>query len=533
MKNLLFFVILSCSSISFAQMNTEKLMEKAKSGVVFIKSSESIGTGFLVSEDGHVVTNYHVMDGAWYSSEIEFSDGTKYDDYSVIRRDIDHDLALLKIKDFNARPHQVLPVLETGIAESGWDAATIGHPRGSKFTINKGIVSKEKVDEELDFVLMIDVPVNPGNSGGPLFNKNGKVIGVVVARIEKNAWWDRDVQNMNLAINVTQLRKFLNEAKVKMQHTELLSDADINTAIRKLSVEEENAIKEANISITEAEEDKRKKIIEEEKKKEQARITEEKELEIQKIEQKKLLESLNTQQKAELLQLEFEAEKARKQKNLKLELQRIEEQQRREQLKLEKDILNLDIAKSNHQLYKKEYYSSLPGRFGFRVGGGTSYYLGTLSDLGNTTFNANNFSWQSQFMLGYRFDIKKRNDRGTWVGLGMKFGNMNKSNLQLFTDQQSLGTFSARNFNSFGELELTAMLREWFKVGFGLGRQYMEDINNKIEYKNYKNVLLGASLRIKQVEIDWNNYLLFADSYKRPGLKSEISLFICFHVGKF
>jgi hypothetical protein len=61
----------------------------------------------------------------------------------------------------------------------------------------------------------------------------------------------------------------------------------------------------------------------------------------------------------------------------------------------------------------------------------------------------------------------------------------------------------------------------------------MEGINNKIEYKNYKNVLLGASLRIKQVEIDWNNYLLFADSYKRPGLKSEISLFICFHVGKF
>jgi hypothetical protein len=532
MKNLLFFVILSCSSISFAQMNTEKLMEKAKSGVVFIKSSESIGTGFLVSEDGHIVTNYHVMDGAWYSSEIEFSDGTKYDDYSVIRRDIDHDLALLKIKDFNARPHQVLPVLETGIAESGWDAATIGHPRGSKFTINKGIVSKEKVDEELDFVLMIDVPVNPGNSGGPLFNKNGQVIGVVVARIEKSAWWERDVQNMNLAITAAQLRTFLKVSGITFLTQKLLTDDEIDIN-RKLSPEEEEAKKKAGIAITEAEEDKRKKIIEEEKKKEQARITEEKELEIQKIAQKKLLESLNTQQKAELLQLEFEAEKVRKEKNLKLDIQRMEDQQRRETLNLEKEILNVDIAKLNQQQYKKEYYSSLPGRFGFRVGGGTSYYFGSLSDLGNTTFNANNFSWQSQFMLGYRFDIKKRNDRGTWVGLGMKFGNMNKSNLQLFTDQQSLGTFSARNFNSFGELELTAMLREWFKVGFGFGRQYMETLNNEIEYKNYKNVLLGATLRIKQVEIDWNNYLLFADSYKRPGLKSEISLFICFHVGKF
>jgi len=526
-------LLLLFTIIAQGQMNTEKLSTKCKLGVVYIETSRGLGTGFLVSDQGHIVTNYHVLDDSWVGAKFEFPDGSIYTTYYVANKDEEHDLALIKISGFNAKKHQVLPILKEGNAQSGLDAATIGHPKGSKWSINKGIISKEILHEDLDFLLQTDVPINPGNSGGPLFNKNGLVIGVVMARIERKDWWDRDVQNMNLAINATQLRKFLKTANVNMQHNPLIADSELNTATRQMSAEEEDAEKQTNIAISKAKETKGKEVLEEETKKEKERIRKERELEQEKIENKKWLENLNAKQKVELQEQDFEAQTAKKALQTKLDLQRMEEQKEREWLRLEQDKLSLEQAKLSLKQKRSAYYAELPGRIGIRVGAGTHYNFGRIGDLGTLKFDSKMFSWQTQAMLGYRFDIKKEKNRGSWAGVGLRFGAMNNRGMQQMADQQQLGLIQNRNLNSFMELEFSALLREWFKLGFGFGKQYALLPSGQLYGFNYNSLVVGTALRFGAIELDWNTHLLFDAAYKQAALRSELTMLINFKIGKF
>jgi hypothetical protein len=473
------------------------------------------------------------MSGSWSEATFEFEDGTIYRSFSVVNSDESHDLALLKLSNFNSSAHQVLPILKEANAQSGLDVATIGNPRGYKFSITKGIISKEILREDLDFLLQTDVSVNPGNSGGPLFNKNGIVVGVVVARIEKQGWWDRDVQNMNLAINATQLRKFLKTSNVTMQHSPLIADSELNTATRQISAEEEEAAKQSNIAISQAKEIQVKEVLAEETKKEKERIGKERELEKEKIENKKWLENLNAKQKAELQEQEFEAQTAKKALQTKLDLQRMEEQKEREWLRLEQDKLSLEQAKLSLKQKRNDYYAGLPGRIGIRVGGGTHYYFGKIGDLGAFKFNPKMFSWQTQAMLGYRFDIKKEKNRGSWAGVGLRFGGMNNNGMQQMADQQQLGPIQNRNLNSFVELELATLLREWFKLGFGFGKQYALLPSGQLYGFNYNSAMIGTAMRFGSVELDWNTHLLFNTAYKQAALRSELTMLVYFKIGKF
>jgi putative serine protease PepD len=156
----------------------------AQDAVAFIAAASSqgqgTGSGFVVSSDGLIVTNQHVVDGA---SEVAVKIGTDGEQLpaEIVGVDASRDLALLKVDASG------LPTLELGdsdAVEVGDDTYAIGNPYGLDHTLTTGVVSA--LDRDLQApngatiggAIQTDAALNPGNSGGPLLNRDGRVIGV-------------------------------------------------------------------------------------------------------------------------------------------------------------------------------------------------------------------------------------------------------------------------------------------------------------------------------------------------------------------
>ncbi|SMG56295.1 trypsin-like peptidase domain-containing protein [Paraburkholderia susongensis] len=137
---------------------------------------EALGSGFIISPDGYILTNNHVVDGA-SSVSVKLTDGREFH-ARVIGKDKTTDVAVVKIDATN------LPTVKIGNPDNSkvgeWVVA-IGSPYGFDSTVTSGIISAKSRsfsdDSPIPFI-QTDVPVNPGNSGGPLFNLNGEVIGI-------------------------------------------------------------------------------------------------------------------------------------------------------------------------------------------------------------------------------------------------------------------------------------------------------------------------------------------------------------------
>ncbi|AOX15781.1 Do family serine endopeptidase [Kozakia baliensis] len=146
------------------------------------RTIEARGSGFIISADGYVVTNNHVVNGATKVT-ITLDDGTTLP-AKIIGRDPKTDVALLKIK-----PNGKLPFIELGDSDNvqpGEWVVAVGNPFGLGGTVTAGIVSARGRNlgaGPYDDFLQIDAPINHGNSGGPLFSQDGKVIGVNAAII--------------------------------------------------------------------------------------------------------------------------------------------------------------------------------------------------------------------------------------------------------------------------------------------------------------------------------------------------------------
>jgi serine protease Do len=167
--------------------------------------AEGGGTGFLIDRDGVIATNHHVVDSA-ASLRIKFISGAKFTSIELLVDDASLDLALLKIDyasaDAGSAP-DVKPI-ELGDSEAvqvGERVISIGNPLGLEHTLTDGLVSARRVLEGKQWIQM-SAPVSPGNSGGPLFNMRGEVIGVTTAQLGVFARG----QNLNLAIPVNVLK---------------------------------------------------------------------------------------------------------------------------------------------------------------------------------------------------------------------------------------------------------------------------------------------------------------------------------------
>ena len=154
----------------------------------------ALGTGFVVSSDGKIVTNYHVIEGA-YSAEISI-DGKKYTIVSVLAYDANIDLAVLKV---NATGLTAATICKNQV-NVGTTVYAIGSSRGMTNTYSQGIVTY--ANRVVDGVSHIqhDASITHGNSGGPLINVYGEVIGI-------NTWGISDSQNLNFAVFTAELDK--------------------------------------------------------------------------------------------------------------------------------------------------------------------------------------------------------------------------------------------------------------------------------------------------------------------------------------
>ena len=202
--------------------------------VVFIGNydTESIGTGFLVHRSGLIVTNWHVTNkadtvGVWIKPKGSLDIKTlitTQDPYvgTVVVEDMTTDLAIVKVQNLPANM-KVIPFGRDSDVDIGDRVYAIGHPVGYPWTFTEGIVNQIRIDHEWVYadkskhkatLIQTQTPISPGNSGGPLFTSNGKLVGV-------NSL-GADGQNINFAVIIKHVKQILkkNPNIVKMNPAE-------------------------------------------------------------------------------------------------------------------------------------------------------------------------------------------------------------------------------------------------------------------------------------------------------------------------
>ncbi|HVE82072.1 MAG TPA: trypsin-like peptidase domain-containing protein [Myxococcales bacterium] len=163
-----------------AERAQQEIFNRVAPGVVFISNGEWFGSGFFISPDGLILTNAHVVKGA-SSVKVVLYDGRTLAAEVVERGADDIDVALVQAK-LSAAP--ALPLDDLVSVKIGSWVGAVGHGHGAIWTFNTGMISNIYPDGAERPVFQTQIPLNPGNSGGPIFNRSGRVVGIVTAGIE-------------------------------------------------------------------------------------------------------------------------------------------------------------------------------------------------------------------------------------------------------------------------------------------------------------------------------------------------------------
>ena len=205
-----------------ARVNDSKLVERTDRSVVQIESASGNGSGFIIDSTGTVATNLHVVQNIG-SAEVKFVDGSRYEIAGFVALAEEKDLVLLRIRT-SRDDFEPLPVI-TKLPHKGEKVYALGAPRGYLGSITDGIVSairtgteirdiamedadgSERLEAALDFSeditwIQTSSPISPGNSGGPLINSLGEVVGI-------NTWIQTDAQNINFALSSESLQQLI------------------------------------------------------------------------------------------------------------------------------------------------------------------------------------------------------------------------------------------------------------------------------------------------------------------------------------
>ncbi len=179
------------------------VVEYARAGVVRIAGSSTYGSGFVVDSDGHILTNAHVIDGSIHLLTAVFDDGARLA-AQVVGTDPMRDIALLKVEP-RSRQLTVLPLVTR--TREGEEVVALGYPLGGgNLTVTKGIVSALVTRGSLAYI-QTDAALNPGNSGGPLLNLSGEVVGMSTAVLREND--GEETEGIGFAIKSDTLRPSL------------------------------------------------------------------------------------------------------------------------------------------------------------------------------------------------------------------------------------------------------------------------------------------------------------------------------------
>jgi serine protease Do len=201
MRPVLFIALTLFASLP-AHAGNEELAKQIKPSLVAIYpagregAEAGVGSGFVISEDGLIATNFHVI-GEGRALRVEFPDGTSREVTAIHASDRTRDLAVIRV----AGPLPRLELGDSATVEQGTPAITMGNPLGYRFSIVEGLISARQ-EVEGRTMLQLAMPVERGNSGGPVLNKDGKVIGIVTLKSSVTA-------NLGFAVPVNDLKSLL------------------------------------------------------------------------------------------------------------------------------------------------------------------------------------------------------------------------------------------------------------------------------------------------------------------------------------
>jgi len=201
------FFLTAVRSVS-AEVNLPELVRRVKPSVVAIATFDekgealATGSGFFIRQD-QVLTNLHVMRGA-YRAEIRTLDvkGRVYQVAGLLGYDDEGDLALLSVKMPPGRVHPL--ELTSSLPEDGERVFVIGNPLRLEGSVSDGIVSAVREVPNLGKIIQITAPVSHGNSGSPLFNMKGQVVGIITIRVVNG-------ENINLAMESARVSRLANK----------------------------------------------------------------------------------------------------------------------------------------------------------------------------------------------------------------------------------------------------------------------------------------------------------------------------------
>jgi len=218
-----------------------KIFPAASNGITFKKdNSKASGSGFFLTTNGIIATNAHVIEGSTkiqvtVSNEI----GTFTYDAKVLLVDSKNDVALLQVNDEKFKGLTTIPYGISENSDVGSKVFTIGYPlndvMGSSYKVTDGIISsKSGIGDDVRYY-QISVPLQPGNSGGPLFNKEGNVIGITSARLNGQAVGTQ-IENVNYAIKSSYLLNIYNMLPIstKLSATSTVATKELQDQVKVL-----------------------------------------------------------------------------------------------------------------------------------------------------------------------------------------------------------------------------------------------------------------------------------------------------------
>ena len=178
--------------------------------VLLVKTAGGLGSGFMIHEDGYLVTNDHVIAGENEITVTVFGKGENgmdkrtWENVRVVASNAEMDLALLKIETGDKTRFPTVPLGDSDELRQGQPVFAIGAPLGLERTVSQGIISLKNRVEDGRMYIQTTTQINPGNSGGPLFNLKGEVVGVNNMKIVSVG-----AEGLGFAIPTANLKTFL------------------------------------------------------------------------------------------------------------------------------------------------------------------------------------------------------------------------------------------------------------------------------------------------------------------------------------
>ncbi|HSH94999.1 MAG TPA: trypsin-like peptidase domain-containing protein, partial [Roseimicrobium sp.] len=192
-----------------AERTVREMVSELGESVVQVRTPGGLGSGFILNEDGFLITNFHVIEGETqisvevYHQKQGQLDRKSYKQVKIVAMNKFADLALLKIEDKDAPKFAGIYLGDSDALGVGERVFAIGSPLGLERTVTEGIVSTKTRQMQGELYLQTTAQINPGNSGGPLFNLRGEVVGVTNMKITFG-------EGLGFAIPISSVKYFLN-----------------------------------------------------------------------------------------------------------------------------------------------------------------------------------------------------------------------------------------------------------------------------------------------------------------------------------